>query len=161
MVDALKNENMQLQKEYDELQQKYVEQRDKFGYTEWSAQDIADWIVSIDKAKYYKYYQVLSDNLSKECIDRQCLYELDKNDLHRLGIVAFKDKNKIMMEIKKIIANGKDKQIDHKMEAVQEQKALEFEYNKLKTKYKEQAMEHAKQKKHIESKYNTLKTQYE
>merc|ERR1712228_1012166 len=74
LQQRLKNmeiESKQMQKEFDDLQQKYNEQLDKFGYIDWTSEDIADWIVSIDRVQYYKYYNVLLNNLTKECIDGQ------------------------------------------------------------------------------------------
>ena len=121
-----------MEQRHQELQQKYNAQLNKFGYVDWSSKDIADWIVSIDKVKYYKYYDDLLTNLSKEGIDGQCLYELDKNDLYRLGIVSFKDKNNIFMAIRRLIANGKGKNDDNRIEIVREEKAMELKYNELK-----------------------------
>ena len=126
-----------LMREYKSLQSQYNAQRDKFGYIEWTAQDIADWIVSIDKIRYYKYYDVLSKNLAMELIDGQCLYEFEKNDLHRLGIVGFKDKNDIFAAIQRLIANGKSKIDEQRIGLVYEEKEMESKYESLKRQYEE------------------------
>ena len=135
MNQTLKNMELKMnriQNEFNLLQQEYNAHRDKFGYVDWSSKDIADWIVSIDKVKYYKYYDDLLNNLSKEGIDGQCLYELDKNDLYRLGIVSFTDKNNIFMAIRRLIGNGKGKNDDNRIEIVREEKAMELKYNEFK-----------------------------
>merc|ERR1712228_169995 len=122
-----------IKKEFDEIKQKHDVLLDKFGYIDWTSQNIADWIVSIDRVQYYKYYNVLLNNLTKECIDGQCLYELDKNDLYRLGIVSFKDKNNIFMAIRQLIANGKNKNDNQRIEEVQNQKECVICYDNKRT----------------------------
>jgi len=99
-----------IQNDYWNLQKKYNEQRETFGFLEWTTKDVANFIVNIDYRKYCHYYDHLLENLLHEGVDGECLHNLDKDDLHRFGIVHFKDKQNILNKIKDLVRNkSKDK----------------------------------------------------
>merc|ERR1712228_88054 len=94
-----------IQNDYRNLQIKYNSQRKTFGFLEWTTENVADFIVNVNYQKYCKYYDHLLDALMNEGVDGECLHNLDKDDLHRFGIVAFKDKQNILNAIKSLVRN--------------------------------------------------------
>merc|ERR1712048_1553405 len=68
-----------------------------------NTEETVEWIVGLDKQRYGKYYDVLMDNMQKEGIDEDCLPDLCKDDLYRLGVVQFKDKRDIMKSIRQFV----------------------------------------------------------
>ena len=87
-----------------EMEKKYQEaiQQSKH-WSEWNSDDVVNWIVGLDEATYGKYRGKLSTNVASEGINGECLKDLDKNDLHRLGIGQFKDKNAVLKAIKELV----------------------------------------------------------
>eukprot|EP01083_Nonionella_stella_P065721 172395_1 len=55
-------------------------------YTEWSTENVLNWIVQLDDGQFATYQQRLMETLNAEEIDGNDLCDLDKDDLHRLGI---------------------------------------------------------------------------
>ena len=55
-----------------------------------------------DSEEYKGYEKVLRVNMKKEGVDGEILGDLDKNDLHRFGVVSIKHKVAIMKEIKRV-----------------------------------------------------------
>eukprot|EP01084_Bolivina_argentea_P060825 111127_1 len=96
----------QLQITYDKLKAKYNDEHEKFSYLWWNASEIAKWISNIDKLRYEKYYNVLVKNMTNEGISGRYLHDLDKNDLHRLGIVSFADKCDILAAVRELIRHN-------------------------------------------------------
>ena len=60
-------------------------------YKSWESQDI----VNLDKDRYSKYCYKLLNNMNEEGIDGMKFVNLTVNDLHRLGIIGFKDKREL------------------------------------------------------------------
>eukprot|EP01084_Bolivina_argentea_P095839 172298_1 len=119
-LDRLQIEYKNILNKYNELQIKYDKQQMLFGYLNWNAIDIANWIVNINKKKYNIYYDNLVKNMENEEIDGECLNSLDKHDLCRLGISKFKDRRDIMVSINElIIHNEKNKELETKCNELQ------------------------------------------
>ena len=109
--EKMQDEHKELEMKYDDLKLKYDEMKQKHDYKTWDANMIVEWIVLMDISRYGKYKDVLLRNMSKERIDGTCLKDLDKNDLHRLGVEQFKDKRDLYEEIRQLV--GKDKRDLH------------------------------------------------
>ena len=58
-----------LKKKYNDLKKKRKLDRSK--YTEWTTEDVVDWIISLNTNKYIHYQQMLKTNLSKQKFDGQ------------------------------------------------------------------------------------------
>ena len=69
-------------------------------YLDWTAVEVTNWMVTIDRMRFEKYYEALIQNMMQEGVDGRCLQSLDKNDLHRLGIIQFRDKEDILSAIR-------------------------------------------------------------
>merc|ERR1719245_1122510 len=74
---------------------------DENDYINWDSDIITDWILNLDQ-EYERYEDPLRANLKKEEVDGSLLVELDKNDLHRLGIITLKHKIAITKQIKRL-----------------------------------------------------------
>lgn len=72
----------------------------------WDTKTVVNWIINIDKQRLNKYYNVLLESMSTEGIDGSCLQYLDKDDLHRLGIMNYKDKLIILAAIKQLSSSS-------------------------------------------------------
>merc|ERR1712032_1789853 len=75
---------------------------DENDYMNWDSGIITDWILHLDQ-EYERYEDPLRANLKKEEVDGSLLNELDKNDLHRFGIITLKHKIAITKHIKRLI----------------------------------------------------------
>ena len=69
-------------------------------HSEWNCFDVSQWICALESGKYTKYESRLSITVKDENITGRLLLDLDKNDLHRLGITAFADKLNVLKHIK-------------------------------------------------------------
>eukprot|EP01084_Bolivina_argentea_P152227 265586_1 len=102
---VLKDEYKELQIKYNELHVKYIGIVNRSDYRLWSGNDVANWIIDINKSKYSKYYSILMEKMASENIDGICLPNVDKNDLRRFGITNFKDNCDIYNSIQELIIN--------------------------------------------------------
>eukprot|EP01084_Bolivina_argentea_P277260 473297_1 len=106
-ITELKQQTHQMREyetKYNELEQKYNQQiKNTEDYLSWNYQHIADWIVNINRKQYSKYYETLTHGMKMEDIDGSCLQDLNKNDLHRLGVSSFKDKRDIYNAIQDLV----------------------------------------------------------
>lgn len=102
--DKLKEDIKILQSKYDELEKKYQSavQQSK-SWDEWNGEDVVNWIVGLDEKNYGKYRAELSKNVLAEGIDGNCLADLERNDLHRIGISQFKDKKAVYNAIQELV----------------------------------------------------------
>eukprot|EP01084_Bolivina_argentea_P290428 498874_1 len=69
-------------------------------YTKWTTKNVLDWILNLDDGKFKSYEQKLSETLVAEQINGNDICDLDKDDLHRLGVEHFKLKKSLMDHIK-------------------------------------------------------------
>ena len=104
---TLQDDHKEMEIRYNDLQTKYDElesecNKKKSDWRTWDAEDIVNWIVKLNPKRYSKYQEILSVNLVKEEIDGSCLSDMDKNDLHRLGINVFKDKRDLIDKLQKL-----------------------------------------------------------
>ena len=74
-------------------------------YKLWTVSEVVDWIVGLNKAKYSKYKEDLIRNMKNEQFNGSYLEDVEKNDLHRLGITGFKDKKDIFNCLQELINN--------------------------------------------------------
>lgn len=82
---------------YDGKQKK----RDREDWRQWDFNDVYLWIISLNCGYFEKYGQIYQ-NLKAEKIDGSCLNSLDKADIHRIGIVEFRDKLLLLQNLKKL-----------------------------------------------------------
>jgi len=152
MIVMLKNENHQIRTNYNKLQSIHQQTMDEYkdleikyialkakhnegdkvqNHSEFDAQDITKWIVGLDEERYSKYGADLLANLKKEGIDGTCLGELDKHDLHRMGITRFKDKRDVFKALQQLInAEKKDENtpsIKKEKECKENEKSIDAE----------------------------------
>ena len=106
--EKMQDDHKELEMKYNDLKIKYDEMKQKHDYKSWDANMIVEWIMWIDISRYVKYKDILLINMNKERIDETCLKDLDKNDLHRLGVEQFKDKRDLYEEIQQLVCNQID-----------------------------------------------------
>ena len=114
-IEALNKNNLDLSDECKELKHDLMDVKAKYNqllrknnikeseYKEWDSDIITDWIIGLNQ-EYEQYEQVLRKCLMEESVDGNILNELDKNDLHRLGVKSLKHKNEIIKNIQRITA---------------------------------------------------------
>lgn len=104
-----------LEKEHNELKKKFTELKKKKDYKSWDAMDFTNWILMIDDGRYAKYNigNALFAQIEKQGIKGQHIKEMDKGDLHRIGIVDFKDKKDLMEQIQRLedISKSQNKEV--------------------------------------------------
>ena len=81
------NQSQDMTEKYNKLLRK--SKIDESDYENWDPDLVCDWIINLDKA-YDE--DTLRANIKTEDIDGSVLHELDRNDLHRLGVTKFKHK---------------------------------------------------------------------
>merc|ERR1712228_789194 len=130
LIIALKNENVSIHEKYKQLQTKHsakmeeqkeleikynalkskqsVHSLEDCDHSQMNAEDIAKMIISWNVERYSHYYVKIVANMKKEGIDGNCLDELEKSDLYRLGITLFKDKRDIFKKIKELVHKKKN-----------------------------------------------------
>ena len=101
-LDELHDDHKQLEMDYSELKMEYNKIKKKKCHELWDTNDTIDWITSMENSRYEKYKDVLLKTMHEEIIDGACLRDLDKSDLHRLGIKDFKDKRDIYSAIQRL-----------------------------------------------------------
>ena len=111
--DIINERNIKLNDECKQLEMRLQEITNKYGdlvgkrkinerdYMHWNTDMIVDWIIGLDK-EYERYKDVLRRNMQMEQVGGSLLCQLDKNDLHRLGVIILKHKIEIMGHIKRI-----------------------------------------------------------
>eukprot|EP01084_Bolivina_argentea_P261448 441815_1 len=104
-IEKLLDERKEMEYKYNKL----LEQNKKFGFKLWNANDITNWIISIDTMRFNKYYNVLLQNMTNECIDGTCLADLTRDELKGLGITHFKDRVIIFDAIQQLVNPNKNK----------------------------------------------------
>ena len=107
-MNKIKDDYERLKQEHDELKRKHNELRiayneQKTGYKSWNSQDIVNWIVNLNRKRYYKYCYTLMNNVIKEEINGNIWGYLRKSDLYSLGITDNRDKNNIFEQIQKLV----------------------------------------------------------
>ena len=81
-------------------------------FEEWSSEQFAAWIVSLDPAKYGQYEEGMKRMLIEEGVDGQCIDEkVAIADIKRWGIVHYLHSRHVLEEIRKLIQNKKGKQM--------------------------------------------------
>ena len=90
--NKLMEEQKELQSKYEELDKKYQEvmqQKKSKNWDEWNKDDVVN--------------AELSKNVAAEGINSQFLADLERNDLHRIGIIQFKDKKTVYNDIQELV----------------------------------------------------------
>ena len=95
----------QTQDDYKILKIKYDELKSKY-HDLWDVENIVNWMIDFDEDRHAKYRDDLIANMINEEIDGSCLSILQVNDLHRLGIINFKDKKQIYQSIQELVGDG-------------------------------------------------------
>ena len=75
-------------------------------YLKWDYSNVYEWIISIENGYFGKKYKrnEIYNNLKSENIDGLCLNNIDKGDIHRMGITQFRDKLLLKQHIDKLIS---------------------------------------------------------
>ena len=107
--DECKESNLQINQLKNELNKiKKIHRIDVKNYKSWSAQDLVDWIISLDGGqKYQQYANKLMVSFNSEGVDGQSMEDIDKNDLKSWGITGFKDRTNIYKHIQNVINGGR------------------------------------------------------
>ena len=101
MEQQMKRMKVQKKKEEEE-DEKYDGNNDKNAdWKQWDHNDVYLWILSLNGG-YFEKYKDIYNNLKMEKIDGSCLNALDKADIHRIGVVEFKDKLLLIQNLKKL-----------------------------------------------------------
>jgi len=119
---ALKKKNLKLSDEHNVLNIKYkeLEQRlehgsaSKLNYLTWNARDVCNWIIALNTRQYEHYKDELLKNMLAEGIDGHCMSDLERSDLHRLGVTQFKDKKDIYHSIQQLTKSKEKKKFNLK-----------------------------------------------
>ena len=83
---------------------------DESKYMEWNHEEIAAWIMGLDKGRFVKYEKMVKRTLREEEVDGSTLGVVDGADLKRWGITKFADFKHLMQQIEKLVAkNSPDK----------------------------------------------------
>ena len=102
----IKNEHQELEIKYNEMKSQYKRIIRSKDYNMWDVEDIVNWIIDLNVENYSKYEQDLIQNMINEEIDGSCLKFLEINDIHRLGVIGFKDKKEIFQHLQQLIDNS-------------------------------------------------------
>eukprot|EP00484_Ammonia_sp_Unknown_P023556 CAMPEP_0197027108 /NCGR_PEP_ID=MMETSP1384-20130603/7080_1 /TAXON_ID=29189 /ORGANISM="Ammonia sp." /LENGTH=489 /DNA_ID=CAMNT_0042455905 /DNA_START=36 /DNA_END=1505 /DNA_ORIENTATION=- len=76
-------------------------------YRDWTSEQVADWIISLDASYEEEYREVLTQALSQHNITGQSIEILDETDFQTFGIINHDHRRKIFAELQKLIANKK------------------------------------------------------
>ena len=111
---ALNDECKETKLELEELKIKYLELKKKVkldinDFMNWSGDDVADWIISLDENRFSKYENKLREVLKEQNIDGSCLADIVKSDITEWGIKDFKDKTMIFKQISSNFQNSNAK----------------------------------------------------
>eukprot|EP01083_Nonionella_stella_P178411 630144_1 len=120
-IDTLEAEKKELQGKYDdssaeckELQMELKTVSAKYNalyrktnintenYLTWDSDTITDWIISLNE-EYEAYEHQLRVKMEEEEVEGSLLSELDRNDLHRFGVILLKHKVQILKHIKALV----------------------------------------------------------
>eukprot|EP01083_Nonionella_stella_P081552 224683_1 len=107
--ESLKTMNNNLLDEKREFESKYLRIQKALCYNMWTVDDVYEWMIHIDNARYNKYSNELLKNLKEEGIIGNCLEVINETDLHRIGIKDFRDKKWLKQQIENLIKNNKRK----------------------------------------------------
>merc|ERR1711997_1126479 len=89
----------------DENKQSKLKNLNTDNYEEWSADEIAHWIISLNPEIYGEYEQTLIKLLVEEDVNGECLENVDIADIKRFGIKSFKHSKQLLKEIKLLTQN--------------------------------------------------------
>eukprot|EP01083_Nonionella_stella_P088060 245202_1 len=107
--NKLEHECQQTALEHNELKKKYQQKILKFDhFSEWDCDAVIEWICSLENDRYRKYETKLSVSIKHENIKGKYLGDVDKSDLHRLGVTDFADKLSLISHIKQLVARQGD-----------------------------------------------------
>merc|ERR1712130_1087348 len=93
-IDDLKNENKELQLKLENL--------NFDNYEEWTADEIVQWILSLNPEIYGEYEQILRKSLIEENVNGTDLDNVDSADIKRWGIKKFKHIKQLLKVIKSL-----------------------------------------------------------
>jgi len=86
------NSDLQLMSaRYGQLEMRYLCKLKQSDMMLWDSEDVVNWILDLNPQKYAKYMNVLHKRTKSEGVDGNRLANLDKNNLHQLGIGEFQD----------------------------------------------------------------------
>eukprot|EP01084_Bolivina_argentea_P138840 244347_1 len=102
--------NSKLLDDKKEFETKYLRIQKALCYNMWTVDDVYQWLIHIDNARYKKYANELLTNLKDEGINGNCLEVMNEMDLHRIGIKDFRDKKWLIQQIDGLIKNSKRKE---------------------------------------------------
>merc|ERR1712130_972871 len=111
--EKLREENRSLMQRLQCMEQEKYEKNgiveyknlDFIDYPLWQWQDVYQWMMQIENGKFGIYAKELEQHLKMENIDGSCIKQLTTNDMHRFGIIDFKDKQLILEQIANLKSN--------------------------------------------------------
>eukprot|EP01083_Nonionella_stella_P036477 99516_1 len=113
---AINDECKEITVQFNELKHKYnaLKQKVKLNplqYTEWTADEMLQWITTWKNGKFNKYKSVLLTAFSEQNFDGSCVQFLEKTDVSEWGINDFKDKSEIY-QIFQSLRDGNNKSLN-------------------------------------------------
>mmetsp|Transcript_51885 Transcript_51885/g.82770 ORF Transcript_51885/g.82770 Transcript_51885/m.82770 type:complete len:264 (-) Transcript_51885:36-827(-) len=105
----LSSANDKLNEECKELHQtksKYYSllRKDEANYAQWTTDIVCDWIIQLN-AQFKTYEESLRNKLKEEGVNGSLLAMLDKNDLHRFGVIQFEHKVMILQQMQRLVTS--------------------------------------------------------
>ena len=77
-------------------------------YLNWSADEVVDWIDTLEEGKYEKYDANLRLIFNKEGVNGEAIVHIDKPSLRDWGVNNFKDRSNIYIHCQKLINQNKE-----------------------------------------------------
>merc|ERR1711879_117731 len=89
--NAEKEKEMELQELREEIKRLKLQSVDESNFMKWGPDEIAAWIINLNKERMGKYEQAIKVNLKKDNVRGSLLSEVDGGDLGYWGIDDFSD----------------------------------------------------------------------
>jgi len=102
-ADEEKEKEMELQGLREEVKRLKLQSLDESKYVKWGPDEIAAWIINLDKERMGKYEESIKVNLKKDNVRGSLLSEVDGGDLGYWGIDDFSDRKFVQKEITKLV----------------------------------------------------------
>ena len=102
-LDEQKSVSNHMNAKYSVLYSKYVKLLNLNTMLLWSADDVTQWIISLENGRFVKYAFHLKHNLNMENVNGSILASLTDADLYRFGIEDMSDQQLIMRHIRNLI----------------------------------------------------------
>eukprot|EP01084_Bolivina_argentea_P108561 194014_1 len=102
-----KLELFEVKKELNKL--KRLKNIDLTNYLNWTADDIVDWISTLEKGKYEKYEDELRVKFNEECVDGNAIQYINTLELKGWGVAHFMDRTNLHKHFRQLILVNQNK----------------------------------------------------